>query len=50
MTRKLSKEESKMLARLEKLPDSEIDTTDIPEAPIENWRFARRDGRPDNSH
>lgn len=24
------------------MPDDEIDTTDIPEAPAENWRLARR--------
>ncbi len=30
------------LARLAALPDDEIDTTDIPEAPAENWMHARR--------
>lgn len=30
------------LAALRALPDDEIDTADIPEAPAENWRYARR--------
>lgn len=30
------------LAALRALPDDEIDTVDIPEAPAENWRYARR--------
>jgi hypothetical protein len=34
------------LAKLAALPDEEIDTGDIPEAPIENWPQARR-GKPD---
>jgi uncharacterized protein (DUF4415 family) len=38
----LSKKERKELGRLEALSDVEIDTDDIPEAPAENWRFARR--------
>jgi uncharacterized protein (DUF4415 family) len=42
MKKKLSKAEREMLARLEKLPESKIDTRDIPEAPVENWRLARR--------
>ncbi len=32
------------LDRLETLPDSEIDTSDIPEAPAANWQHARRPG------
>lgn len=31
-----------MLARLEALPDEQIDTNDLPEAPEANWRLARR--------
>jgi hypothetical protein len=34
------------LAKLAAMPDEEIDTADIPEAPIENWSHARR-GKPD---
>jgi uncharacterized protein (DUF4415 family) len=30
------------LAKLAALSEDEIDTKDIPEAPPENWRFARR--------
>ncbi len=30
------------LARLAAMPDDQIDTTDIPEAPTENWIHARR--------
>ncbi len=30
------------LAALRALPDDQIDTVDIPEAPEENWRYARR--------
>ena len=32
------------VARLVALPDREIDTADIPEAPIENWALAKRPG------
>jgi len=32
------------LDRLAVLPDDQIDTADIPEAPAENWRHARRPG------
>ncbi len=42
MKKKLSKSESEMLDRLKELPDEHIDTRDIPEAPEENWRLARR--------
>ncbi len=37
-----SPEELEQLAKLAALPDDRIDTIDIPEAPAENWRFARR--------
>ena len=30
------------LAKIAALPDDQIDTTDIPEAPVENWTLARR--------
>jgi uncharacterized protein (DUF4415 family) len=33
-----------MLARLAAMRDEDIDTDDIPEAPAENWAFARRPG------
>lgn len=42
MKKKFSEAEMEMLARLEALPDGEIDTVDIPEAPQANWRLARR--------
>jgi uncharacterized protein (DUF4415 family) len=43
MSRKrLSAEETDELAKVAALPDSEIDTKDIPEAPTENWIHARR--------
>ena len=32
------------LARLAAMPDEDIDTDDIPEAPAENWAFAKRPG------
>jgi uncharacterized protein (DUF4415 family) len=32
------------LDRLAAVPDDQIDTTDIPEAPAENWAHARRPG------
>lgn len=38
----LSAEELERLAALAARPDHEIDTDDIPEAPAENWREARR--------
>lgn len=38
----LSAEELARLAALAARPDHEIDTDDIPEAPAENWRHARR--------
>jgi len=41
----LSPEQQERLARLEALPDDQIDTADIPEAPHENASLARRPGR-----
>jgi uncharacterized protein (DUF4415 family) len=38
----LNPEEAAQLAKLAALPEDEIDTDDIPEAPAENWVFARR--------
>jgi uncharacterized protein (DUF4415 family) len=35
-------EQLAQLAQLEALPDHEINTADIPEAPAENWVLARR--------
>ena len=32
------------IARLVAMPDSDIDTADIPEAPAENWALAKRPG------
>jgi uncharacterized protein (DUF4415 family) len=40
--RKLNAEHLAELARLARLPEDEIDTKDIPEAPAENWVHARR--------
>lgn len=42
MKKKINKSEREMLARLEALPDEQIDTNDLPEAPEANWRLARR--------
>ncbi|MCA0027058.1 MULTISPECIES: BrnA antitoxin family protein [unclassified Mesorhizobium] len=38
----LGQEQRNQLAKLAGLPDSEIDTSDIPEVPAENWIHARR--------
>jgi hypothetical protein len=38
---KLSAGQPDELAKLAALPDDQIDTTDIPEAPAENWIRAR---------
>jgi uncharacterized protein (DUF4415 family) len=38
----LSRAEQDQLSRLAKLKDKDIDTADIPEAPAENWIYARR--------
>jgi hypothetical protein len=32
------------LARLAAMPEDEIDTDDIPEAPADNWAYAKRPG------
>jgi uncharacterized protein (DUF4415 family) len=40
--KKLSREHLDQLSRLAALPDDQIDTKDIPEAPVENWIHARR--------
>lgn len=42
MKRTLGSDQLDELARLVALPDEQIDTTDIPEAPPENWIHARR--------
>lgn len=36
-----SREELDQLEKRAALPDNQIDTADIPEAPAENWAFAR---------
>ena len=40
--KELSPEQREQLARVAALPDDQIDTADIPEAPAENWVDARR--------
>jgi uncharacterized protein (DUF4415 family) len=40
--KKLSAEQLDELSKLAALPDDQIDTLDIPEAPAENWIHARR--------
>ena len=40
----LSSEQQERLARLATLPDDQIDTVDVPEAPHENAGLARRPG------
>lgn len=45
MKRTMSEAEMREQAtRLAAMPDDEIDTADIPEAPVENWALARRPG------
>lgn len=42
---KLKMTEAEITAQIERLvamPETDIDTTDIPEAPVENWTFATR--------
>lgn len=41
-TRALDRDRRDRLAKLAALPDDQIDTIDIPEAPAENWIHARR--------
>jgi len=40
--KEFSRAELDQLEKLAALPDDQIDTGDIPEAPAENWRLARR--------
>ena len=40
--KEFSAEQLRQLENLKSQPDERIDTTDIPEAPAENWRHARR--------
>jgi len=42
MKKALSPEQLAQLAAIAALPEDEIDTADIPEAPVENWVHARR--------
>jgi len=42
MRKALSPEQLEQLAKIAALPDDQIDTADIPEAPPENWPLARR--------
>ena len=43
MSRKaLSRSELTEIAKLAAMPESKIDIADLPEAPAENWRHARR--------
>ena len=45
MKRKMNEEEmAAQIAHLVSMPDSDIDTVDIPEAPAENWALAERPG------
>ena len=52
MKKNRSAEDQAMLDRLASLSDEDIDTDDIPEAPAENWAFAKRPGlyRPVKRH
>ena len=52
MKKDRSFEDQAMLQRLATLSDEDIDTIDIPEAPAENWAFAKRPGlyRPIKRH
>ena len=42
MKKALNPEQLAQLAAIAALPENEIDTADIPEAPVENWVHARR--------
>jgi len=45
MKHKMNEEEiAAQVAHLVSMPDSDIDTVDIPEAPVENWALAKRPG------
>jgi uncharacterized protein (DUF4415 family) len=42
MKKALSPEQLEQLAKIAALPEDQIDAADIPEAPKENWIYARR--------
>lgn len=44
MKKTRSAQDQVLLDRLTAMPDDDIDTDDIPEAPAENWVHARRPG------
>lgn len=44
MKTKRSAEDQALLEKLAAMSDDDIDTSDIPEVPAENWAFARRPG------
>ena len=44
MKKARSPEDQALLERLAAMSDDDIDTVDIPEAPSENWAFAKRPG------
>jgi uncharacterized protein (DUF4415 family) len=44
MKKTRSAEDQALLERLAAMSDDDIDIDDIPEAPAENWAFARRPG------
>jgi uncharacterized protein (DUF4415 family) len=44
MKKTRSAEDQAMLERLAAMSDDDIDTDDIPEAPAENWAYAKRPG------
>ena len=52
MKKNRNAEDQARLERLATLSDEDIDTDDIPEAPTENWAFAKRPGlyRPIKRH
>ena len=39
-----SPEDIELLARIAAMPENQIDLADIPETPLESWRYARRGG------
>ena len=42
MKKNRSKEDQALLEKLAAIPDEDIDTEDLPEAPVESWAFAKR--------
>jgi uncharacterized protein (DUF4415 family) len=44
MKTKRSAEDQALLDKLAAMPDEDIDSSDIPELPAENWAFAKRPG------